>query len=282
MTTDQPGILRLVATPIGNLEDITYRAVRVLGEASIIAAEDTRSAMRLLSHYGLRRPRLVSFFTGNEAARSAELVDELLSGSDVAVISDAGTPGISDPGERIARAAASAGIRVEVIPGPAAAIVGLVGSGLPTARFTFVGFPPRETGARHQLFGQLRTDPSTIILYEAPDRVATTLADLLTAFGKREAVLARELTKLHEEYARGDLAELEQLYRNEAPRGECTILVAGADPDAARAEIDIEAELGKLLEAGFGPKDAAARLVISTGKPRRHLYQLALALKRQR
>ena len=282
MTSTEPGTLRLVATPIGNLEDITYRAVRVLGEAAIIAAEDTRSAMRLLSHYGLRRPRLVSFFAGNEAARSAELVGELLAGSDVAVISDAGTPGISDPGERIASAAAAAGIRVEVIPGPAAAIVGLVGSGLPTARFTFLGFPPREKGGRHQLFGELRRDPATLILYEAPDRVATTLADLLAAFGKRDAVVARELTKLHEEYVRGDLAELEARYRSTAPRGECTILVAGADPDAPPAAIDIEAELGKLLDSGLGPKDAAARLVISTGKPRRHLYQLALALKRQR
>src|SRR5262245_59500503 len=188
-------------------------------------------------------------------------------------------PGISDPGARAVAAAIELGVRVEVIPGPNAALAALVASGLPTHRFSFLGFPPRETGARQELLGSLRNDPATLIFYEAPDRVGATLADLAAALGAdRRASLGRELTKLHEAHVRGTLSELATRYATEAPRGECTLVVAGGSK--AAPVIDIEAELRRLLDAGLGPKDAAARLVVVTGKPRRVLYQLALSLRR--
>ncbi|MBT8495622.1 MAG: 16S rRNA (cytidine(1402)-2'-O)-methyltransferase [Deltaproteobacteria bacterium] len=274
------GTLYVVATPIGNLEDMSHRAVRILGEVDIIAAEDTRSAGVLLGHYGIGGASVKSYFEGNEAARSAELVAALQDGKSVAVISEAGTPAVSDPGQRLVAAAAEAGIRVEVIPGPSAAIAALVGSGLPTREFRFVGFPPREAGARRQLFGRLAGDPATLVLYEAPDRVAATLGDLVDAFGAdRRVSLGRELTKKFEEHVRGTLAELLSRYADTPPRGECTLVVEGGQ---GAVDIDIEAEMRALLDQGLGPKDAAQRLVVKTGKKRRELYQLALALGRER
>lgn len=276
------GVLYVVATPIGNLEDMSYRAVRILKEVDVVAAEDTRSALKLFDRFDIRAKRLVSYFEGNEAARSAVLVKALEAGQSVALISEAGTPGVSDPGTRLVRAAADAGIKVEVVPGPVAAVAALVGSGLPTERFMVVGFPPREAGARQLMFGQLRNEPSTIALYEAPGRVAETLSDLAAALGDdRAAAVCRELTKLHEETVRGTLAELRDRYADMPPRGECTIVVAGATAGEV-TDIDVEAELRKLLSQGLGPKDAAARLVVTTGKPRRALYQLALSLQRER
>jgi 16S rRNA (cytidine1402-2'-O)-methyltransferase len=280
------GTLFVVGTPIGNLEDLSLRAARVLREVDLIAAEDTRSAKTLLHHVdalGHVNPirRVISYFEGNEAEREEELYDALAQGRDVAVISEAGMPGISDPGARAIAAAIEAGARVEVIPGPNAALAALVASGLPTDRFTFLGFPPREAGARQELFGTLRSELVTLIFYEAPDRVGATLADLAAALGNdRRASLGRELTKLHEEHVRGTLAELAARFADVAPRGECTLVVAGGS--AAAPTVDIEAELRRLLESGLGPKDAAARLVVVTGKPRRQLYQLALSLQRER
>jgi 16S rRNA (cytidine1402-2'-O)-methyltransferase len=280
------GVLYVVSTPIGNLEDLSPRAARVLREADVIAAEDTRAAKTLLAHADTSgtvnpRRRVVSNFEGNEAARAAQLADLLRAGDRVAVISEAGTPGVSDPGERAIAAAIAAGARVEVVPGPSAALAALLGSGLPARRFVFVGFPPRDAGARHAGFGALRGETATMIFYEAPDRVATTLADLAAALGDdRRASLARELTKLHEDHVRGTLGELAARYAAEPPRGECTLVVAGGDAPAPA--IDVEAELRALLATGLGPRDAAARLVVATGKPRRQLYQLALALTRER
>jgi 16S rRNA (cytidine1402-2'-O)-methyltransferase len=275
-----PGLLSVVATPIGNLEDMTFRAARVLGEAEIIAAEDTRRAGELLAHLGKQGARLISLFEGNEAQRTAELVELLAGGARLALITDAGTPGISDPGQRLVAAAHEAGVRVEVVPGPSAAIAALVLSGLPAERFLFCGFPPRETGARHELFGSLRAERATLIFYEAPPRGGATLAELASALGgDRRAVLARELTKLHEEAVRGTLDELAARYASIAPRGECTLVVAGAP--AATAEIDLEAETRALLAQGLGPRDVAARLALRSGKPRRLLYQLALSLARE-
>jgi 16S rRNA (cytidine1402-2'-O)-methyltransferase len=278
------GTLFVVGTPIGNLEDLSLRAARVLREADLIAAEDTRSAKTLLVHVDALGPvnparRVVSYFEGNEAERAQDILAALAAGQRVAVISEAGMPGISDPGARVIAAAVEAAARVEVIPGPSAALAALVGSGLPTHRFTFLGFPPREAGARRELFGTLRDDISTLIFYEAPDRVGATLADLSAALGpERRASLGRELTKIYEEHVRGTLAELATRYATTPPRGECTIVVEGGTGDAP--EIDIEGELAKLLAAGLGPKDAAQRLVVVTGKPRRQLYQLALSLQR--
>jgi 16S rRNA (cytidine1402-2'-O)-methyltransferase len=279
------GVLYVVATPIGNLEDMTYRAVRVLGSVDVIAAEDTRAAARLLTHFGVGRARVISLFEGNEAARTGELMNELEAGRHVALISEAGTPGVSDPGERLVRAAADAGVRVEVIPGPSAVIAALVGSGLSTRPFAFHGFPPREAGARRVYFGALRGEAATLIFYESPERVAATLADLCEAFGaERRAVLARELTKVHEEYVRGTLGELCARYAGNAPRGECTLVVEGTDRPAGAGldQDELEARVRALLDSGLGPRDAAARLVAITGKPRRQLYQLALSLCRER
>jgi 16S rRNA (cytidine1402-2'-O)-methyltransferase len=223
-------------------------------------------------------PRVVSLFEGNEAERTAELLADLVAGRRVTLISEAGTPSISDPGQRLVAAAAAAGVRVEVVPGPSAAIAALVGSGLPADRFLFVGFPPREEGARQELFGSLAHERATLIFFEAPARVGRTLADLGGALGAaRPACVARELTKLHEELVRGPLGDLAARYRDEPPRGECTLVVAGAT-EAAPA-IDVEAEVRRLLAEGGSPKDVAARLALATGKPRRALYQLALALR---
>jgi len=286
LSTAVQGTLFIVGTPIGNLEDLSLRAARVLREVDLVAAEDTRTAKTLLAHVdalGAVNPvrRVISYFEGNEAEREDELYDALAQGRDVAVISEAGMPGISDPGARAVTAAIEAGARVEVIPGPNAALAALVASGLPSERFLFLGFPPREQGARQALLGTLRNEAATMIFYEAPDRVGATLADLTAAFGaERRASLGRELTKLHEEHVRGTVGELAARYASEAPRGECTLVVAGGSADAPA--IDIEAELRRLLESGLGPKDAAARLVVVTGKPRRQLYQLALSLQRER
>jgi 16S rRNA (cytidine1402-2'-O)-methyltransferase len=272
------GVLYIVGTPIGNLEDLSPRAARILREVSLVAAEDTRSAKILLTHAG-SSARVTSYFEGNEAARSDDLLRALGVG-DVALISEAGMPGVSDPGERVIAAAIAAGHKVEVIPGPSAALAALVASGLPTARFAFLGFPPREEGARRELFGTLRGEIGTMIFYEAPDRVGATLADLAAALGEdRRASLGRELTKIHEEHVRGSLGELAARYADVPPRGECTLVVQGG---AEAVEIDVEAELRALLAQGLGPKDAAARLVVKTGKPRRVLYQLALSLQRDK
>jgi 16S rRNA (cytidine1402-2'-O)-methyltransferase len=272
------GVLYIVGTPIGNLEDLSPRAARILREVSLVAAEDTRSAKILMTHAG-SSARVTSYFEGNEAARSDDLLRALGVG-DVALISEAGMPGVSDPGERVIAAAIAAGHKVEVIPGPSAALAALVASGLPTARFAFLGFPPREEGARRELFGTLRGEIGTMIFYEAPDRVGATLADLAAALGEdRRASLGRELTKIHEEHVRGSLGELAARYADVPPRGECTLVVQGG---AEAVEIDVEAELRALLAQGLGPKDAAARLVVKTGKPRRVLYQLALSLQRDK
>jgi len=277
------GVLFIVSGPIGNLEDLSPRAARVLREADVIAAEDTRRAAILLQHAdlgGAVNPgrRVVSLFEGNEAMRSEELAAQLAEGKRVAVISDAGTPGISDPGERAVRAAIAAGAKVEVVPGPVAAIAALVASGLAADRFLFLGFPPREDGARRQLAGTLRGEPATMIFYEAPDRVAPTLEALRDALGAdRAACVSREITKLHEEHARGSLGELAARFAEAAPRGECTIVVAGG---VEVAEIDVEAEMRRLIAGGASAKDAAQRLMVVTGKPRRVLYQLALAIER--
>jgi len=274
------GILHVVATPLGNLEDMTYRAVRVLGEVDVIAAEDTRTARRLLEHFHIGARPLVSYFEGNEAARTPRLVARLADGQSIALISEAGTPGVSDPGARLVAAAIAQGIHVEVVPGPVAAVTALVGSGLPTDRFLVLGFPPRDPGPRQAMLGALRAERATIVLYEAPGRVAATLADLVDALGAdRRAALCRELTKVHEQIVRGSLTALRDRFSAAAPRGECTLVIAGATEDV-RA-IDVDAAMRALLAEGLGPRDAAARLVVKTGRPRRELYQLALSLARE-
>jgi 16S rRNA (cytidine1402-2'-O)-methyltransferase len=278
------GILYVIATPIGNLEDASPRSRRLLAEVDLIAAEDTRTAKHLLERLQIPAPRIVSYFEGNEASRTVELLERLAEGASIAVISEAGTPSVSDPGQRLIAAAGAAGYKVIAIPGPSAVITALVASGLPSQRFTFVGFLPREKGPRRLALGELRTRQETLIFYESPERVGACLQDMAEAFGEaRPVVLGRELTKMYEEMVRGTCASLAQHYAAKAPRGECTLVVGGASAEEQDAEpMDLEAMIREMLAEGLGPKDIASRLMVKTGKARRELYQLALSLQRER
>jgi 16S rRNA (cytidine1402-2'-O)-methyltransferase len=220
-----PGTLYLVATPIGNLADITHRALQILKDVALIACEDTRHTRKLLQHYAITTKTL-SYHEHNEQQRAAELIDLLQQGSDVAVVSDAGTPSISDPGFRLVRAAIENEIAVVPVPGPSALISALIAAGLPTDEFFFAGFLPAKSNARRARLNELRSVPGTLIFYEAPHRLAATLTDALEILGEREAVVARELTKLHEEIMLGRLSELAAHYANdENARGEIVVLI---------------------------------------------------------
>ena len=218
------GTLYLVATPIGNLADITHRALQILKDVDLIACEDTRHTHKLLQHYGITT-KTISYHEHNEQQRAAQLIDSLKQGSNIAVVSDAGTPSISDPGFRLVRAAIENEIPVVPVPGPSALISALIAAGLPTDEFFFAGFLPSRTNARRARLGELQSVPGTLIFYEAPHRLATTLKDAHEILGEREAVVARELTKLHEEIRRGRLSELTQHYQSEEPRGEIVVLI---------------------------------------------------------
>lgn len=219
------GTLYLVATPIGNLADITHRALQVLKDVDLIACEDTRHTHKLLQHYGIET-KTISYHEHNEQQRAAELIDRLKQGSDIAVVSDAGTPSISDPGFRLVRAAIESDVAVVPVPGPSALISALIAAGLPTDEFFFAGFLPARVNARRARLNELRSVPGTLIFYEAPHRLATTLNDAYEVLGEREAVVARELTKLHEEIRRGRLSKLAKHYANEEnPRGEIVVLI---------------------------------------------------------
>src|SRR4026209_1682484 len=220
-----PGTLYLVATPIGNLADITHRALQVLRDVDLIACEDTRHTHKLLQHYGITT-KTVSYHEHNEQQRAAELIGLLKQGSNIAVVSDAGTPSISDPGYRLVRAAIENEVTVVPVPGPSALISALVAAGLPTDEFFFAGFLPARSNARRARLNELRSVPGTLIFYEAPHRLAATLKDAHEILGEREAVVARELTKLHEEIRRGRLSDLATHYANEEnPRGEIVVLI---------------------------------------------------------
>ena len=219
------GTLYLVSTPIGNLEDITHRAVRLLGEVDVIACEDTRHTQKLLNHYGIHT-KTISYHDHNERERAAELLKQLERGADVAVVSDAGTPGISDPGFRLARLAIESEVRVVPVPGASALITALVASGLPTDEFFFGGFLPARSGARRARLSELRLIPATLIFYEGPHRIAATLKDARDILGEREAVVARELTKVYEEIARGRLSELGTRFSSaQSARGEMVLII---------------------------------------------------------
>ena len=226
-TTLAPG-LYIVATPIGNLEDITLRALRVLRQADLIACEDTRHTQKLLNHFEIKIPTQ-SYHEHNEAARARELVERVAAGGRVALVSDAGMPGISDPGERVIRAAVERGLNVVAIPGPSALVTALVASGLPTETFRFVGFLPARSGERRSVLESLASVPETLVFYEAPHRIADMLHDVENVFGPdRRVVIARELTKVHEEFVRGSVSEvLAEFGRRDAAKGEMTVIVAG-------------------------------------------------------
>ncbi|HKO98286.1 MAG TPA: 16S rRNA (cytidine(1402)-2'-O)-methyltransferase [Pyrinomonadaceae bacterium] len=219
-----PGTLYLIATPIGNLEDITHRAIRLLGEVDLIACEDTRHTRKLLNHYGIGT-RTISYHDHNERERAAQLLKLIEAGSDVAIVSDAGTPGISDPGYRLTQLAIEGGARVVSVPGSSALITALVASGLPTDEFLFAGFLPAKANARRARLKQLGSVPATLIVYEGPHRIAATLQDALEVLGERNAVIARELTKMHEEIARGRLSDLAKRFSTEPVRGEIVLLI---------------------------------------------------------
>jgi 16S rRNA (cytidine1402-2'-O)-methyltransferase len=271
-----PGTLWLVGTPIGNLGDISERARTTLAEADVIACEDTRRTRKLLSAIGVTGARLVSFFEGNEERRTPELLAELRDGADVAVVSDAGMPGLSDPGYRLVAAAIGEGIEVDVVPGPSAAVAALVISGLPTDRFAFEGFVPRRRGPRRTRLEELSGDSRTVVLFESPRRLGALLADAADVLGDRSAAVIRELTKAHQEVARGTLTELAVRYRDEAPRGEVVVVIGGAP---AVAEPDLE-ELGARVEElashGVSRKAAADRVAADAGISRREVYEASL------
>ena len=223
------GVLYIVSTPIGNLEDITLRALRILKEISLIAAEDTRLTRKLLTHYNISTS-IVSYYEHNSFARIPKIIDHLNTGKDVAVVTDAGTPGISDPAYKLIRAAIEIGSRIEAIPGPSASITALTASGLPTDRFIFEGFLPRKKGRKAKLT-RLSAIEATVIFYESPKRIVRTLKDILEFMGDRPAVIGRELTKLHEEMIRGNVSKLLSHFTQKTPRGEFVIMIGKDDPN---------------------------------------------------
>lgn len=274
-----PGRLILVATPIGNLGDLSPRAIEALGTAALICCEDTRRTGRLLQHAGLSGYRLAVCNEHTEAARVDEVLDVLGSGADVAVVTDAGTPGISDPGERLVRAVLDAGHVVSSTPGPAAVVTALVISGLPTSRFVFEGFLPRKGSGRSERLAALVGEQRTLVLYEAPHRLARTLADLAAALGgERRTAIGRELTKLHEEVWRGTLDEAVARCALVEPRGEHVVVVDGAPPPAAVDDAQIVAAIGDRLAAGATRRDAVAEVAHGLGVARRRVYDLALGV----
>lgn len=276
-----PGTLYLCATPIGNLEDITRRAVRILGEVDLIAAEDTRRTRALLTHLGLRTP-LTSFHRFNEAEKAEELCRQLLAGKSVALVSDAGTPGISDPGSALVALAIERGIPVTVLPGPSAVVAALSVSGLDTRRFSFEGFLPRRPGERRRRLEELADDPRTLVFFEAPHRIVETVRAMREVWGERRCALARELTKVHEEVIRTTLSGLQQELEARPRKGEMVLMVEGrvaAAPqregaDAEQLQREVEAEMA----AGKSKKEAIAAVAQRWGLPRKVVYGAALAL----
>ncbi len=274
------GVLYVVAMPIGNPADITLRALEVLREADAIACEDTRRTGATLGTHQIRKP-LISHFEHNEERRVPELVERMLAGERIALVTDAGTPAISDPGYRLVRAAHEAGIGVSAVPGASAAIAALSISGIATNRFTFEGFlPPRDSGRRKALEA-LRTEPRTMIFYEAARRLGETLIEMADVFGAgREATVIREITKTYEEVIRGSLAQLAARYGREQALGEIVIIVAGA-PASERASLSSQLTVEDLLEAGLSLKQASALIAKQTGASRRDVYQEALKHRRE-
>ncbi len=280
--SNDTGTLYIVATPIGNLEDISYRAVRLLAAVDLIAAEDTRHSRKLLQHYAIST-RLTSLHEHNERSKAATLVRLLLAGKCIALISDAGTPLISDPGLYFVRAAQLAGVHVVPVPGPCAAIAALSVAGLPSDRFSFEGFPPNRAAARAAFLRQLSREPRTLIFFESPHRIVRSLEAMVAAFGgERPAALARELTKVFETIRRSTLRELREWVRQQpasAVAGEFVVLVQGVSAKAPAVDVDEAQRVLRVLLANLPLKQAVALTAQITGHKRRALYQEALALR---
>lgn len=277
------GTLYVVPTPIGQPSDLSPRAVEVLSRAALIAAEDTRVIAALLRELGLPSRPAVSTHDHNEADRAASLVQRLVSGEDVALVSDAGTPLVSDPGYRVVVAVIAAGLPVVVLPGPCAAITALVGSGLPPDRFLFLGFLPRDEGPRAAALEERRFDPATLVLYEAPHRVVELLDTVQRVLGSRRVVVARSLTKVWEEWIRGSVDEVAERFRAEDPvRGELTVVVEGFRGDTGEAEAErLDSVIRGLAEAGVSPGVIRDVLAPVYDRPRREIYQRALGHRKR-
>jgi 16S rRNA (cytidine1402-2'-O)-methyltransferase len=271
------GTLYLVSTPIGNLEDVTLRALRLLRSVPLIAAEDTRTTRKLLSHYDIHTP-LTSYNEHNRSAKTPRLLEALAEG-DVALVSEAGTPAISDPGQHLVAAAWEAGIRVVPVPGPSVLTAALAASGLSTRRLLYLGFLPRQPGPLRRLLRSVRDAVETLVFFEAPHRLRATLAILQEELGDREAALCRELTKAHEEVFRGRLSQAAEHFLE--PRGEFTLVVEGRSEEAAAVALpaDLTAEIKRLRAAGVPAREALPALSVRFGLPRRQLYRLWLAAK---
>jgi 16S rRNA (cytidine1402-2'-O)-methyltransferase len=269
------GLLSVVATPIGNLNDLSPRAAKALAEADVIACEDTRVTRKLLTRVDTHA-KLVAYHARNERARAPELVRRVAAGDRVALVTDAGTPGISDPGNALVTACLEAGLRVEVVPGPSAVVAALVLSGLPTARFAFEGFLPRTATQRRRRLRALAAEERTIVLFESPHRLAASLDDVIDALGDRPAAMARELTKMHEEVVRGRLSDLRT--RAEAGvRGEVTLVIAGADGEPEASEpADVAGRLRAAMASGLTKKEAIAGVAADLEIPKKDVYKVAV------
>jgi len=277
-----PGRLILCATPIGNLEDVTLRVMRVLGEVDVVACEDTRRTRKLLTHHGIDARSLVVYNDATERRQARSLLERIEGGATVALVTDAGMPGLSDPGYRLVRACAERGVAVEVAPGPSASITALALSGLSPARFVFEGFLPRKSGERRRRIEELEREPRTIVLFESPHRIAACLRDLADLMGERSAVLARELTKLHEEVRRGSLPELAASVEADPPRGEIVVVVEGARPSQREVDPRALAEAARdLMEGGVERREALGQVARDAGVPRRAVFDALLTAEKE-
>ncbi len=283
-----PGQLYLVATPLGNLEDITYRALRILSEVDLIAAEDTRQALKLLNHFQIKK-KLLSYYQYNEKEQTQNIIDQLRGGKNIALVSDAGMPGISDPGSYLVAAAIKKQIKVVPIPGATAVVTALVASGLDTTHFYFEGFLPRKKKEQQQRLMEIKKYQSTLVFYEAPHRIIATLKNIREILGEREVVVARELTKIHEEFLRGKISEIIEKLRENRIRGEFTLIVEGNlqseanDSLEKRTELAEPLDLKRLLQEAEG-KTLRAKLrniAARTGKNTKEIYQLYLEINDQ-
>lgn len=275
------GILYMVATPIGNLEDMTYRAVRTLKEVDLIAAEDTRNSIKLLNHFEIKTP-LTSYHEHNKYEKAEELVARLEAGNDIAIITDAGTPGISDPGEELVKKCYEAGITVVPIPGACAAVNGLIASGQPTRRFSFEAFLPADKKERRAVLDELAGETRTIIIYEAPHRLVKTLTELKGTLGDRELTVCKELTKKHETFFRTTICEAEEYFRLNEPRGEYILVIKGrtreeiAKENAAKwDDVDITEHIKMYMSYGMDKKEAVKQVAVDRGVPKRDIYEFS-------
>ncbi|AOT70283.1 16S rRNA (cytidine(1402)-2'-O)-methyltransferase [Geosporobacter ferrireducens] len=278
------GKLYICPTPIGNLEDITLRVLRILKEVDLIAAEDTRHTIKLLNHYDIQKP-LTSYHEHNREGKGKVLLEKLIAGENIALVSDAGMPGISDPGADLVKLCVENEVTVEVLPGAAAFVTALVASGLSTDKFTFEGFLDRDKKKKKKRLEAIKGEDRTLIFYEAPHRIRATLQDLKQVLGNRHAVVARELTKKHEEILRGELETLEVHFEQKEPKGEMVLMVAGANPEDRKQKayawenLSIQEHLTQYLETGMDKKEAIKTVAKERGIPKREVYECSIHLE---